>query len=220
MARKFVTEQAILELSKKGEKVLYIEPGTMLTASAKSRAMQLGIRIVEKKSESSFQHSTPPTIAAKSIGSQEIIAIGSDHGGFQMKQQLIQFLTELGYKVIDMGTYSEETCDYPDIAYAVARMVALGESSKGIIIDSVGVASAMVANKVCGVRAACCHDEFTARSSREHNDANVLTLGGRVIGIDVAKLVTKVWLESWFGGGRHQRRVQKISDIEKRLYKS
>lgn len=220
MAKKFITEQTILDLWKKGETTLVIAAGTIFTAAAKDRASQVGIRIIEKKSDKGTGSSIPAVGAVKEGGTQWTIALGSDHGGFQLKQQLSQYLTGLGYKIIDIGTYSEEACDYPDFAYAVARMVSLGEASKGIMIDSVGVASAMVANKLPGIRAACCHDEFTARSSREHNDANVLTLGGKVIGVEAAKSVSKVWLESWFSGGRHQKRVQKITDIEGRFSKT
>ncbi|MCI0708503.1 MAG: ribose 5-phosphate isomerase B [Ignavibacteriae bacterium] len=137
-----------------------------------------------------------------------------------MKEQLKSFLLDAGYTVADVGTNSEQACDYPDFAFAVATLVSSGQAAKGIMVDGVGVASAMVANKVPGVRAANCTSEFAARSSREHNDANVLTLGGRVLGIESAKAITKVWLETWFGGGRHQARVQKISDIEKRYSKN
>ncbi|MBI1804063.1 MAG: ribose 5-phosphate isomerase B [Ignavibacteriae bacterium] len=149
-------------------------------------------------------------------GKKEIIAIGSDHGGFALKEVLKPFVESLSYKVVDLGTYSEEACDYPDFAYAVARTVSLGEASKGIMIDAVGLASAIVANKLLGIRAACCFDEFSARSSREHNDANVLTLGGRVLGTELAKAIVKAWLETSFGGGRHQKRIEKITQIENR----
>jgi ribose 5-phosphate isomerase B len=220
MPKQFITEQTILDLWKKGERTIVVESGTMFTAAARERASQIGMRIVEKKPEQGSGVSTPAVGTSKREAGGETIAIGSDHGGFQLKQQLSQYLTGLGYKMVDLGTYSEEACDYPDFAYAVARMVSLGEASKGIMIDSVGIASAIVANKVPGIRAACCHDEFSARSSREHNDANVLTLGGKVIGVEAAKSVTKVWLESWFSGGRHQRRVKKISDIESRFFKT
>jgi ribose 5-phosphate isomerase B len=145
-----------------------------------------------------------------------VVAIGSDHGGFPLKESLRVFIEGLGFRVVDVGTYSAEACDYPDFAYAVARMVSLGKASKGIMIDAVGNASAIVANKVRGIRAACCPDEFSARSSREHNDANVLTLGGRTLGADLAKSITRVWLETSFGGGRHQKRLDKIAEIEQR----
>ncbi len=164
---------------------------------------------------------TPPaTSAAGAVGAasrgSECIALASDHGGYQLKEFLKSFLEKSGYNVVDLGTYTEEACDYPDYAYAVARMVSLGQASKGIMIDAIGIASAIVANKVHGIRAACAFDEFSARSSREHNDANVLTLGGRTLGSELAKAIVTTWLETNFGGGRHQKRLDKIADIEKR----
>lgn len=147
------------------------------------------------------------------------IVIGSDHGGFELKEQLVGFLRQLGYQVADYGCYSEDPVDYPDIAMLVAEAVATGIDTVGIMIDGVGIASAMVANKVPGIRAAYCWDLFTARSSREHNDANLLTLGGRVTGAILAQEIVKTWLETDFPGGRHARRVDKIMEIERRYLK-
>ena len=152
-----------------------------------------------------------------SASATKVIALGSDHGGYRLKEILKQYLGEAGFSVADVGTTSEEPCDYPDFAYGVASMVATGHAYRGIMIDGVGVASAIVANKVPGIRAVPCYDEFVARSSREHNDANLLTLGGRVTGSEVAKAIVKVWLDTPFSGGRHQGRVQKISDVEQRF---
>ena len=216
MAKKLISEQAVIDVAKRGEQSLFITPGTIVTDAARDRARQLGIRISTSAAEKSAQVSSVPATAPSSIVTYETIALGSDHGGFAMKQVLKTFIEGRGYKVVDLGTYSEDACDYPDFAYAVARMVSLGEASKGIMIDSVGIASAMVANKIKSIRAACCADEFSARSSREHNNANVLTLGGKVIGVELAKAITTVWLETSFGGGRHQKRVDKITEIEKR----
>lgn len=214
--KKLISEQNIIETARKGIKQLVFDPGTIITAAARDRARQLEVNLVEKKNDQ--RKVTPPAgaVGPRSSTQQNIVAIGSDHGGFGLKEQLKPFVESLGYKVVDLGTYSEEACDYPDFAYAVARMVALGQAGKGIMIDAIGIASAMAANKVKGVRAACCFDEFSARSSREHNDANVLTLGGRVFGVELAKAIAKTWLETNFGGGRHQKRVDKISDIEGR----
>ncbi len=218
MTKKLISEQTVFEASQRGEKNIKYEKGTLVTMAAKERARLLGVTLTEQVKESS-KSSTPAIPQPKTEGKGEIIAIGSDHGGFQMKEQLKPFIESLGYKVVDVGTYSEDACDYPSFAYAVARMVSLGEASKGVMIDAVGAASAMVANKVHGIRAACCHNEFTARSSREHNDANVLTLGGRVLGSELAKTIVKAWLETWFGGGRHVKRVEMIMEIEKRFGK-
>jgi len=214
---KLITEQTVLAASKRGETSLPLSAGTIVTDAARDRARQLGITLGQPKE-------TPPVSATPQAGPppppaglKEKIAIGSDHGGFPMKETLKPFLESLGHTVIDLGTYSEESCDYPEFAYAVSRMVSLGEASKGIMIDSVGIASAIVANKLPGIRAANCTDEFTARSSREHNNANVLTLGGKTLGIELAKGIVKSWLETSFGGGRHQKRVEKITEIEQRL---
>lgn len=217
MAKHLISEQTVVEAAKRGQKTIPITRETIITAAAKDRASQLGIKFVTNSTHDTGQKSG---MYKPSSGQQrETIVIGCDHGGFQMKHVLIPFLKDLGYKIVDVGTYTEEPCDYPDYAYMVARMVSLGEASKGIMIDAVGVASAMVANKIPGIRAACCTSEFAAKSSREHNDSNVLTLGGRVLGMEVAKSIAKAWLETWFGGGRHKGRVDKITEIEKRYLK-
>ena len=148
------------------------------------------------------------------------VAIGADHGGFQLKGILIDYLKELGHKVIDCGTDSSDSVDYPDFAYAVARLVSEGKAWRGIMVDGAGIGSCMAANKVPGVRAAMCYDVSTAVNSREHNDANVLTLGGRLIGSNLAKEIVKTWLATDFGGDRHARRVDKIMEIEKRFLRS
>ncbi len=215
MAKKLISERMVLDAAKRGEKTYLIDDQTIITDAAKDRARQLGVKFESKKGDSKSQTASPSPITPKE-GTKETIAIGSDHGGFALKEALKLYLDSLGYKITDLGTYNEEACDYPDFAYAVARTVSSGSAAKGIMIDSVGVASAMVANKVKGIRAACCTDEFMARSSREHNDANVLTLGGKILGVELAKAIVKTWLGASFGGGRHQKRVDKISEIERR----
>ena len=146
-----------------------------------------------------------------------LVALGADHGGYALKETLKAYLAELGYPVVDCGTHSTEAVDYPDLAYAVARLVSSGEAWRGIVVDGAGIGSAMAANKVPGVRAALCYDHATALNSREHNDANVLTLGAGLIGPSLARQITQTWLATPFGGGRHQRRVDKIGDIERRF---
>ena len=145
------------------------------------------------------------------------VIIGSDHGGFELKQHLADYLRKEGYEVIDMGCHSPEPVDYPDIAFLVAEAVANSKETMGIMIDGVGVASAMVANKVPGIRAAACGDLFSVNNAREHNNANVLTLGGRVIGKGLAEAMVKKFLETPFAGGRHERRITKMMDIEARF---
>jgi RpiB/LacA/LacB family sugar-phosphate isomerase len=142
------------------------------------------------------------------------IAIGSDHGGFSLKQALIPKLEAAGWLVDDCGTDSTEACDYPDFAHRVARQVSKGACSWGIMIDGAGIGSAMVANKVPGVRAAACYDLSTARNSREHNRANVLTLGAGLTGAGLAWQIVEEWLATPWGGDRHLRRVALINEIE------
>lgn len=143
------------------------------------------------------------------------IVIGSDHAGYTMKQEVISFLVKGGHDVHDVGPFSSESCDYPDYAGAAARMVARGEADCGILICGTGIGMGIAANKVRGIRAAVCHDAFTARMAREHNDANVLCMGAWVIGIGVALDVVKVFIETSFSGAeRHRRRIGKISALE------
>lgn len=142
------------------------------------------------------------------------VAMGADHGGFGLKEELKFYLQGKGYDIIDCGTSSSEAVDYPDFAEAVARKVSSGEAWRGIVVDGAGIGSCMAANKVRGVRAALCYDHATAVNSREHNDANLLTLGAGLIGPALAKQIVDVWLQTAFGGGRHVRRVEKIMAIE------
>ncbi len=146
---------------------------------------------------------------------QRLIAVGSDHGGYEMKEHLKKFLADLGFNCRDFGTFSNDAVDYPDFAHAVARAVADGHCDLGIIVDGAGIGSCMAANKVPGVRAAMCYDEATARNSREHNYANVLTLGGKMIPVDKMREVVRTWLLTPEGEDRHARRVAKITAIEK-----
>src|SRR5437773_11114879 len=145
------------------------------------------------------------------------IAIGADHRGYEMKEAIKGLLAELGYTCQDFGTNSTETVDYPDIAHAVALAVSRKACDLGIMIDGAGIGSCMVANKVPGVRASMCYDVSTASNAREHNDANVLTLGAQLIGTNLAKQIVKTWLTTDFGGGRHAKRVNKIVAVEQRF---
>jgi ribose 5-phosphate isomerase B len=147
------------------------------------------------------------------------VIIGSDHGGFDLKEVLKGFITGLGHQVVDYGTYSKAPVDYPDFAFLVADMVSREPGTLGIVIDGAGCGSAMTANKVPGIRAAACYDCFTAWNSRAHNDANVLTLGSRVTGDELIKRIVSTWLGTEFEGARHSRRVSKIMDVEKKCRK-
>ncbi|HHU22097.1 MAG TPA: ribose 5-phosphate isomerase B [Clostridiales bacterium] len=143
-----------------------------------------------------------------------MIAIGSDHGGFALKRAIIEYLEEKGLEYKDFGTFSEESCDYPAYSEAVARSVVSGESEKGIIICGTGIGASIAANKVKGIRCALCGDCYSAEMTRRHNNANMLALGGRVLGVGHALKIVEIFLNTPFEGGRHQRRIDLISEIE------
>jgi ribose 5-phosphate isomerase B len=153
--------------------------------------------------------------AAEQSAGNAVVAIGADHGGYALKEKLAFKLRESGTTVVDCGTNGPDSVDYPDFAHAVARKVATGEAETGIIVDGAGIGSAMVANKVPGVRAALCYDLSSARNSREHNHANVLTLGAGVVGDGLAWQIVQEWLAVEWGSGRHARRVDMITAVER-----
>ena len=142
------------------------------------------------------------------------IGIGNDHSALELKAEIIEFLKEKGHEVVDFGTDSSESCDYPKYGEAVGRAVAAKEVDCGILICGTGLGISLAANKVKGVRAAVCSEPFTAKMSRAHNDCNVLAFGARVVGAELAKMIVDVWLNTEFEGGRHQRRVDMIMEIE------
>jgi ribose 5-phosphate isomerase B len=144
------------------------------------------------------------------------IAVGADHAGFPLKEHLKGTLQRLGHTVDDHGTHSEDPTDYPPICFAVARAVADGHAERGIVLGGSGQGEQIAANKIAGVRAALCNDLFTARLSREHNDANVLSMGGRIVAFGLADEIVSVWLKTTFEGGRHQRRLDQIAAVERR----
>jgi len=191
-----------------------IAPGTLVTPLAREEAERRGItlRVVAPAGD-------PAKPSAIEAG-RRVVAIAADHGGYELKEQLKGYLRDWGYTVLDLGTDSTAAVDYPDFAEAVANALARGEAWRGIVIDSAGIGSSIAANKVPGVRAALCYDKATARNSREHNDANVLSLGARMVSPEVAREILAVWLETPFAGGRHQRRVDKIRAIEARFLRS
>jgi ribose 5-phosphate isomerase B len=150
---------------------------------------------------------------------RKIVALGADHGGFDLKEILKSELSGMGFDVNDIGTFSKAAVDYPDYAHEVAKLVSVGKAWRGIMIDGAGIGSCIVANKVPGVRAGMAYDYSSAVNSREHNDTNVLTLGAGLIGTNLAKLIVKTWLSTDFGGDRHARRVEKITKVEKIYFK-
>lgn len=147
------------------------------------------------------------------------VAIGSDHGGFELKENLKVKLTEWGYEYIDFGCHREESVDYPDIAFLVAESVATNPNYVGIMIDGAGIGSGMVANKLPGVRCAVCWDLTSVINSREHNNANVLSIGGQLLGPSLAIQMVEKWLNTDYAGGRHEKRVTKMMEIESRFIK-
>ena len=187
-----ITEQ---DLPAAGE--LRIPPGTIVTPAARDLARARGVKIVEE-------------------GAGPLrVALGADHGGFRLKETLKPILFELGFEVRDVGVHEETPVDYPDIAQQVAELVAAGTVARGIIIDGAGIGSAMAANKIKGIRAAPCYDIRTVINSREHNNANVLTLGGPLHDAGQLADMARTWLQTRFGGGRHMVRVNKIMAIER-----
>jgi ribose 5-phosphate isomerase B len=147
-------------------------------------------------------------------GAENRIVIGSDHGGFELKERLGELLEELGFETLDVGCHGPEAVDYPDFAVKVARTVARGEAFRGIMIDGAGIGSSMAANKVPGCRAATCHNVETVVNSREHNNANVLVIGSGQVGRGLMRQMVRVWLKTEFAGGRHERRVAKIDELD------
>jgi ribose 5-phosphate isomerase B len=185
-----------------------IAPGTLITPLARQVALERHIRLRE---------GDEPVAAA--TPSQNRVALAADHGGYALKEQLKAFIQKEGYAVLDCGTHSTEAVDYPDLAYAAAQHVANGTAWRAIIIDGAGIGSCMVANKVPGIRAAMCYDQATASNSREHNNANILTLGAGLIGPNLAQQIVKTFLTTEFAGGRHTRRVDKIDAVARRFQK-
>lgn len=197
---KLISEVQIQAAHSRGEPVKVV-PGQIVTPAAKDLAMKLGVAI---------------TTAGESSGQRPIV-LGSDHGGYQLKELLKATIAKLGFEVTDVGCHSTDAVDYPVYAARVADKLAAGEAVLGVMIDGAGIGSSMVGNKIAGVRAALCYDVTTAHNAREHNNANMLTLGGSLIGAGLASQIVSAFLTTEFGGGRHQRRVSMIDalDVEK-----
>jgi ribose 5-phosphate isomerase B len=216
-SKPLVTEADVLAVPTGG--TLAIPAEAVLTPLARDTALDRRVELVREPAAGVAgvgARSAASGGGHPSGGGRRAVALGADHGGYALKENLKTYLGELGYDVVDCGTTSTESVDYPDFAYAVARLVSDGQAWRGIMVDGAGIGSCMAANKVPGVRAAMCYDHATAVNSREHNDANVLTLGGVLLGTSLARQIVKVWLETEFGGGRHARRVDKIMAIERR----
>jgi ribose 5-phosphate isomerase B len=191
-----VTAEDVLSTPPGGE--VLASPGAIVTPWARETAASRGVRI---------------TLGAQAAG-PFVVAVGADHGGFALKEEIKVHLTRLGYRFRDLGTFSTEAVDYPDIALAVAREVRSGQARLGILVDGAGIGSAMAANKVRGIRAAPCTDAAAARNAREHNDANVLTLGARFVDVPRMYAIVETFLTTECTEERHRRRVRKIEGIE------
>lgn len=187
-----------------------LDDGSVLRIAEGARLTPLAADIVSEKKIELVRR-----VPRRGSKTSKLIAVGADHGGYKMKEELKKFLRELGHQVHDFGTNSEDPVDYPDLAYAVARSVAEAESDLGIVIDGAGVGSAMTANKVPGVRAAACYSVAVARNSREHNDANVLSLGSKTITSAEMREIVQAWLGTEMTEDRHRKRVAKIDAVER-----
>ena len=215
MKRQLLTEQDVRIAAAQGK--------TRLTVPRRTIVTPLAADVAQEKKVTIERTDTIPVVPSAAIGGTSpasvdmpSVAIGSDHGGFALKAELIEFMNAMGVRVEDVGTRSADPCDYPDLAHAVAVRVAGGGAGLGIMIDGAGIGSCMTVNKVPGILGACCVNEFMARNAREHNNANVLTLGSRVIGSEVAKGIVNIFLRTPFAGGRHEARVNKITGVEKK----
>jgi len=214
--RPLVTETDVRDVPTGGR--LSVPQGALITPLARQIALERRVTLEKAGTTPPLTPGSAPRSDPSRPG-QQTVAIGADHSGYELKETLKGHLSELGYTVVDCGTDSTASVDYPDFAFAVARLVAQGRAWRGIVVDGAGIGSCMAANKVPGVRAAMCYDQATAVNSREHNDANVLTLGAGLIGPSLAQQIVKSWLETPSGGGRHARRVNMIMQIERRFLK-
>ena len=197
MTRRLITERTVREAARSG-KAVEVGPDAIVTPAAHDIARQLGVAL-------------SPIVPVTSL----TVALGADHGGFPLKESLKATITELGLEITDVGCANTDAVDYPVFAARVADLVASGAARFGIMVDGAGIGSAMVANKIAGVRAALCYDLTTAKNAREHNNANLLTLGGGLIGERLAAEIVKAFLTTPFAGGRHQRRVAMIDALDR-----
>ncbi len=209
--KKLITEDDILQFINSGASEVVANKNTIITPAALDRIRHSNLKIVECKDIQDNLN------AASQSNTVKTIAIGSDHTGYETKQIVIQYLKEKGYRIIDVGTNSKESCDYPDFALEVAKRRLNGECERGIMLDATGIPSAIVINKLPGIRAATCYNEFTAKSAREHNNACVLVVGAKALGEETIKTIVETFLKTEFAGGRHQRRLDKITAIEQKL---
>lgn len=235
MAKALVTEREIRRAAREGKKSLEVG-GAVVTPAARDLAGSLGVTLIgdarsgrgerqargaPPRTESTAapaapSHQSPAPATAASPAAKPTIALGADHGGVAMKAAIAEHLRAAGFPISDLGTNTTDAVDYPDFAVAVARAVASKKAAVGIMVDGAGIGSCMAANKVAGIRAAMCYDVTTASNAREHNGANMLTLGGGLLGTRLALAIVDTFLSTPFAGGRHAKRVEKIDALDKR----
>ena len=208
MKKRLITELDIRKIERAGSTVVVYDDDCIFTPLALDRIKENKLTLIKKKLDTTAAEASGP------FNPQNKIAIGSDHTGFRLKNILIKYLNEKGIETIDAGTYDENSCDYPDFAEKVSQLILNGQAEKGILIDATGIPSAITANKFKGIRAATCYNEFSAKSSREHNNSNIIVLGARSLGEETVKSILDMWLVTLFLGGRHQKRLDKITAIE------
>ena len=214
--RRVITESEIIKIFKDGGKTVPVEENDMFTPLAKDKMRELKMKAVKKTPALILEGVTVDAIKTKRTNR---VALGSDHTGFKVKNLLSKILVDKGFEISDVGTYDENACDYPDFAYAAAMKVKKGEADFAVLIDATGIPSSITANKIPGIRACTCYNEFSARSAREHNNGNALVVGAKTLGEETIKSILEVWLNTSFGGSRHQKRLDKITAIEKELSK-
>lgn len=206
--KKIITEVDVINLYRMGSDTIRIDSNTLVTPAAKDKINDLKIKVLNPES-------IPKKVISESWITKRKIAIGADHTGYSMKEILKKILIDREFSIIDVGTSNEDSCDYPDFAKGVATNVVGGLVDFGIIVDATGIPSAITANKVKGVRAATCYNEFSAWSARAHNNANILVVGAKTLGEETIKSILDKFMNSNFEGGRHQKRLDKINLIEK-----
>lgn len=226
MSKRLVTEREVRRAAREGKNALDVSEA-VVTPGARDVAGALGVELkrgaggrgAPPEKQSTPSPAAPSDRSPASPGTStplSAIALGADHGGVAMKNAIAEHLRAAGYPVTDLGTNSSDAVDYPDFAVAVARAVAGKKAAVGIMVDGAGIGSCMAGNKVPGVRAAMCHDVTTAANAREHNGANMLTLGGGLLGMRLALAIVDTFLATPFGGGRHAKRVEKIDALDRR----
>ncbi|NUN08602.1 MAG: RpiB/LacA/LacB family sugar-phosphate isomerase [Ignavibacteriaceae bacterium] len=210
--KNLITDRHIKDLVKSGKRTLTISNNSIISPLARDTAKQYGVTFAE-------QELVPVQVAPSGSFSNRRVVIGNDHNAVEIKNKISEFLISSGFDVIDAGVNDSLPADYPDIAEKAVNLFFGSNAAFCILIDAVGNASAMTANKFKGIRAAVCFNEFSARSAREHNDANLLAIGGKALGEETILSIVKAWLATSYSGGRHQKRLDKLFLIENRKCK-